>query len=396
MPAPTPRERPDDTLISEKAPPSSQVVSGLLLLACATMALLWANSRWAPQYHALTHLPVAGTTLLHVINDGLMAVFFLLVGLEIKHELQDGALSTVRRATLPVVGALGGMVLPALLYLAVARGTEAQPGWGIPMATDIAFALGIVALLGDRVPAGLRIFLAALAIADDIGAVLVIAVFYTPAVNLAALAATGGILALLFLLNARHVHRVWPYVLLGVALWWAVFASGVHASIAGVLLAFTIPARGSDCVQSRIEHALHTPVGFGIVPLFAFANAGVTLPADVVSFTQQPAVLATMLGLIIGKPVGIFTAAWLAVRLRLAELPRDADWQRVLGVATLGGIGFTMSLFIAALAFGEGTQLDAAKVGVLAGSLLTGASGALLLARRTREGAATLQPTAAR
>lgn len=349
MSAPVTIDRPDDTLISETAPPASQALSGLLLLACALVALLWANSRWADAYHAFTHLPIAGTTLGHAINDGLMAIFFLLVGLEIKHELQDGALSTVRRATLPVVGAIGGMVLPAFIYLAVARGTDAAPGWGIPMATDIAFALGIVALLG-----------------------------------------------VLFLLNARHVHQVWPYGLLGVALWWAVYASGVHASIAGVLLAFTVPARGSDCVQSRIEHALHTPVSYGIVPLFALANAGVTLPPDVVQFTQQPAVLATTLGLVIGKPLGIFSAAWLAVRLRLADLPQDSDWQRVLGVATLGGIGFTMSLFIAGLAFGEGAQLDAAKIGVLAGSLLTGIGGALLLARQARAGVATLEPTLAR
>ena len=396
MSAPVTIDRPDDTLISETAPPASQALSGLLLLACALVALLWANSRWADAYHAFTHLPIAGTTLGHAINDGLMAIFFLLVGLEIKHELQDGALSTVRRATLPVVGAIGGMVLPAFIYLAVARGTDAAPGWGIPMATDIAFALGIVALLGDRVPAGLRIFLAALAIADDIGAVLVIALFYTPSVNVAALAISAALLGVLFLLNARHVHQVWPYALLGVALWWAVYASGVHASIAGVLLAFTIPARGNDCVQSRIEHALHTPVSYGIVPLFALANAGVTLPPDVVQFTQQPAVLATTLGLLIGKPLGIFSAAWLAVRLRLADLPQDSDWQRVLGVATLGGIGFTMSLFIAGLAFGEGAQLDAAKIGVLAGSLLTGIGGALLLARQARAGVATLAPTLAR
>jgi NhaA family Na+:H+ antiporter len=374
----------DDGLISSASLPSSQALSGLLLLLCAAIALVWANSAWSGAYHALWQRPLFGMTLLHVVNDGLMALFFLLVGLEIKHELQDGALSSMRRAALPVVGAIGGMLLPAAIFLLIARGSPAQAGWGIPMATDIAFALGIVALLGDRVPVGLRIFLAALAIADDIGAVLIIALFYTPAVSVAALAATALIMAVLWLLNARHVTALWPYIIGGVALWSAVHASGVHASIAGVLLAFTIPARGHHSVQHRMERGLTIPVAFIVVPLFALANAGVTLPADIMRFAQQPAVIATTAGLVLGKPIGIFAAAWIAVRLRWADLPDHADWFSVLGVATLGGIGFTMSLFIAALAFGDGALLDAAKIGVLAGSLLAGAAGALLLIRRAR------------
>lgn len=371
----------DDGYVSELPPPPSQALSGLILLSCAILALVWANSPWQGSYQQALHASVGGWSALHAINDGLMAIFFLLVGLEIKHELQDGALSSVRKAALPVVGALGGMLVPAAIFTGVALGTPAAPGWGIPMATDIAFALGIVALLGDKVPAGLRIFLAALAIADDIGAVLVIAVFYTPNVSGPALGTTALLMGVLFFMNWRRVERVWPYLLVGALLWFAVYKSGIHASIAGVLLAFTIPSRGDDCVQSRIERALGNPVNFGIVPLFALANAGVTLPGDMLAFASQPAVTATFLGLVIGKPLGICGAAWLAVRFRWAELPRGADWPRTFGVAILGGIGFTMSLFIAGLAFGESTQLDAAKIGVLSGSLVTGVVGAVYLAR---------------
>jgi NhaA family Na+:H+ antiporter len=378
----------EEGYVSEKAPPPSQALSGLLLLLCAAVALVWANSSAQASYHGFLHAEVAGWSALHVINDGLMTVFFLLVGLEIKYELQDGALSSVRKAALPVVGAAGGMLLPAAIYALVAMGTPAARGWGIPMATDIAFALGIVALLGNRVPAALRIFLAALAIADDIGAVLVIAVFYTPSVATLALAAIVVIMLVLFWLNKRQVHAVWPYLMGGLLLWIAVYKSGVHASIAGVLLAFTIPSRGEHSVQHRIEQVLARPVNFGIVPIFALANAGVTLPADVAAFATQPAVTATMLGLLIGKPLGIFGAAWLAVKVRWAELPADCTWGGLFGVAILGGIGFTMALFIAGLAFGESPQLDAAKIGVLCGSLLTGSLGAAVLVRQARRSAA--------
>jgi Na+:H+ antiporter, NhaA family len=383
----------EEGYVSEKAPPPSQALSGLLLLVCATLALMWANSSWQDSYHHLLHVELLGWSALHFINDGLMAVFFLLVGLEIKHEVQDGALSSVRKAALPVVGAIGGMILPAAIYTLVAVGTPAARGWGIPMATDIAFALGIVALLGDRVPAALRIFLAALAIADDIGAVLVIAIFYTPSVATIALAATVAIMLGLFGLNKRHVHAVWPYLLGGLLLWVAVYKSGVHASIAGVLLAFTIPSRGENSVQHRIEHALANPVNFLIVPVFALANAGVSLPADIAAFASQPAVTATALGLLVGKPLGIFGAAWIAVKARVADLPVNCSWSGLFGVAILGGIGFTMALFIAGLAFGDSPQLDAAKIGVLGGSLVAGLVGASVLSRQARRvGAANAAP----
>jgi len=370
----------DDTFISEAPTAPSQALSGVLLLVCAVVAMAWANSRWAPGYEAMISAHLLGWSLQHAVNDGLMALFFLLVGLEIKHEVLDGALASLRQAALPVVGALGGMLVPAVLYSLLARGTPASPGWGVPMATDIAFALGIVALLGDRVPSGLRVFLAALAIADDLGAVLVIALFYTASLSAGALALAAVVFALLLVLNARRVGAVWPYLVLGAVLWYAVFRSGVHASIAGVLLAMAIPARGHANVQDRLEARLQHPVTYGVVPLFALVNAGVTLPHPLAPFVAQAAVPATIVGLVIGKPVGIFGAAWLAVRAGVARLPGDASWGQLFGVAVLGGIGFTMSLFIATLAFGSTGPLDAAKLGILSGSTAAGLAGALLLA----------------
>ncbi len=374
---------PDDGMISERPQPPSQAVSGVILMVCALVAMMWANSPWRASYAALWQTTVGAMSLGHFINDGLMALFFLLVGLEIKQELQSGALASWQRASLPVVGAIGGMLIPAALFVLIARGTPASSGWGIPMATDIAFALGIVALLGERVPAGLRIFLAALAIADDIGAVLVIALFYTPALSWSALAVVAFLMLAVLAIGRRPATSIWWYVLLGSALWFAVLRSGVHASIAGVLLAFVVPTADHRSVGRSFEHALQHPVAFIVLPLFAFANAGVALPSTFESVASDPAVVATAIGLLVGKPLGIFSAAWVAVRLRVAMLPSDADWYRLLGVAALGGIGFTMSLFIAALAF-NGAQLDSAKIGVLAGSLGAGILGAALLVRPAR------------
>ena len=371
----------DETFISDAPTAPSQALSGVLLLGSAVVAMAWANSPWAAGYQAVITLPLLGTSLQHAVNDGLMSLFFLLVGLEIKHELLDGALASIRQASLPVVGALGGMLVPAVLYSLLARGTPAVPGWGVPMATDIAFALGILALLGDRVPSGLRVFLAALAIADDLGAVVVIALFYTSSLAGGALAVAAVVFALLVMLNVRRVGAVWPYLVLGAVLWYAVLRSGVHASIAGVLLAVAIPARGHANVQDRLEARLQHPVTYGVVPLFALVNAGVALPEPLAPFLAHAAVTATMVGLVVGKPVGIFGAAWLAVRAGVARLPEDATWSQLFGVAILGGIGFTMSLFIATLAFGRTGPLDAAKVGILAGSTMAGLAGALWLAR---------------
>jgi NhaA family Na+:H+ antiporter len=413
---------------------ASAPAGGVVLLACAVIAMLWANSPWAPSYHALWDTPItvaigtlsARLTLHVLINDGLMAVFFFLVGLEIKREVLVGDLASFRRAALPVSAAVGGMVVPALLYsLLNARGTGSA-GWGVPMATDIAFALGVLAMLGSRLPSTLRIFLSALAIADDLGAVLVIALFYGGGVTWSALLAAAALLALSVGANAAGVRAPWAYALIGAALWVAILLSGVHATVAGVLLAFTIPSRtridegafvrgarqaltdfhdardpertvlSNEAHQAalhrleelteqaqpplaRLEHGLHGIVTFAIMPLFALANAGVSLHGASALVTT-PVALGVLLGLVVGKPLGISLAAWLAVRARLAERPAGATWRMIHGVSWLGGIGFTMSLFIAGLAFGpdEG-MLTAAKLATFLASVLAGAVGWLIL-----------------
>ena len=416
---------------------------GIVLLACTALALGWANSPWAESYHHLWEtpftvgLPGRGLTLSlhHWINDGLMAVFFFLVGLEIKREMLVGELASPRQAALPIAGALGGMLVPAGMYAALNIGGPGAAGWGIPMATDIAFALGVVALLGPRVPLGLKVFLAALAIVDDIGAVLVIAFFYTAALSWTALAIGGLLLAALVLCNYSGIRHPMAYALLGVGLWICFLASGIHATIAGVLLAMTIPsrtrinedeflARGrmilDDFERScspattvltnarqqhaihelevacehaqapllRMEHALHGIVAFGIMPLFALANAGVHFGGDLLAGLSWSVTAGTILGLVIGKPVGIGLFAWLATRAGVAALPAGADWRKLIGVSCLGGIGFTMSIFIASLAFpGSPALLDSAKVGILAASLVAGLAGWALL--RAGAGAST-------
>ena len=411
---------------------------GIVLLVCTAVALAWANSPWAASYHHIWELEVAvdagplafRSTLHHLINDGLMAVFFFLVGLEIKREVLIGELASFRQAALPAAAALGGMVVPAAIYAALNSGGSGSAGWGIPMATDIAFALGVLALLGDRVPAGLKVFLAALAIVDDIGAVLVIALFYTAGVNWAALGIAGALLFLAIGANAAGVRRPSAYALIGVALWAAVLASGVHATVAGVLLAMAIPSRtrinedefllgarqsvdafergcGPEttvltnreqqealltletlCEQAQAplqvtERRLHGIVAFFIMPLFALANAGVRLSGgELATALASPVTLGVLLGLLLGKPIGITLFSWAAVRMGVATLPSRVTWRMIHGTAWLGGIGFTMSLFIAGLAFpGMPGLLAAAKLGILAASLTAGVCGWILLRR---------------
>jgi NhaA family Na+:H+ antiporter len=406
---------------------------GIVLLVCAAIAIGWANSPWAESYHALWETPItlavgtsgARLTLHQVINDGLMAVFFFLVGLEIKREVLVGELASLRHAALPVSAALGGMVVPAVLYTAVNFGGAGSAGWGIPMATDIAFALGVLALLGDRVPSSLRVFLSALAIADDMGAVLVIALFYSGGVVWSALVAAAALLALSALANAAGVRAPWAYALIGAALWVAVLVSGVHATVAGVLLALTIPSRtridegaflrgarktledfhdartpestvlSSHAHQealyrleelteqaqpplARLEYGLYGVVNFGIMPLFALSNAGVSLRGASEAIASPEAV-GVLLGLVLGKPIGITLAAWLAVKSGLAARP-ETGWRMIHGVAWLGGIGFTMSLFIAGLAFRDSAPLlTSAKLGTFLASVIAGTVGWLLL-----------------
>jgi Na+:H+ antiporter, NhaA family len=371
----------------------SEAASGVVLLAATACALAWANSPWQAEYSwLLRHSVPLGPdkarldlTVHQWINDCLMALFFLLVGLEIKREMLAGELASLRRAALPIAAAAGGMIVPALLYAAFNGSGVGARGWGIPMATDIAFALGVVALLGPRVPISLKVFLAAVAIVDDIGAVLVIAIFYTASIAWANLAVVAGLVILLVILNRAGVRHAAPYLLLGVALWIAVLESGIHATIAGVLLALTIPASGSESESSlleKLEHALETPIAFLVVPLFALANAGVRVGGESFAGLSTTVLAGVVVGLVLGKPLGISLAAWLAVRLRIAALPDGVSWRLLHGVSWLGGIGFTMSLFIGALAFADQALLDSAKIGVLLASCAAAFMGWLMLRER--------------
>jgi Na+:H+ antiporter, NhaA family len=374
---------------------------GVILLAAAILALILDNSPLEWLYDRLLETPVSlrvgrlgiEKPLLLWINDGLMALFFLLVGLELKRELLVGDLSTWRRAVLPLIAALGGLAVPALIYVGVNAGNPAGlRGWAIPAATDIAFAAGVLALLGPRVPASLKVFLLALAIIDDLGAIIIIALFYTQDLAPLALvlALLGGVT--LWGLNRADVRSFAPYVLVAVFMWVCVLKSGVHATLAGVALALAIPLRSSDKSSSvvassmlaRLEHGLQPWVKFLIAPLFAFANAGVSLAGLSLSTALAPVPLGIAAGLFLGKQIGIFTSTWLVVRLGLAELPTGASWRQVYGTAALGGIGFTMSLFIGSLAFPDPSYAVAVRVGVLVGSLASGVLGYALLRSASR------------
>ena len=373
----------------------NEAAGGLVLMAAAALALVVANSPLAPTYFGALESYLGPLSLLHWINDALMAVFFLLVGLEIKREVLDGQLSTWPRRALPGIAAAGGMAVPALIYAAFNWGDPAtMRGWAIPTATDIAFALGVLALLGPRVPTSLKVFLTALAIIDDLGAVAIIAVFYTGDLSLLDLGLAAAVLAVLAGLNRAGVLRLWPYLLLGLALWFFVLRSGVHATIAGVLLAFAIPlhpapGRPDAMAESplhRLEHGLHNPVAFGGVPLFGFANAGVSLAGLGAEALLDNLTLGVALGLLLGKLVGVFGSAALTIRLGLADLPMGAGWAQLAGVSLLCGIGFTMSLFIGMLAFADDPALQSeVKIGILAGSLLAGLAGWGLLRVAPRE-----------
>lgn len=369
----------------------SEALSGILLLAAAVAAIALANSPLAGDYAHATHLPIRfgegswrlDTTLLHAVNDGLMAVFFLVVGLEIKREFLTGELSGKGAAILPVAAACGGAAVPALIYAAFNSGTPAAHGWGIPMATDIAFAVGVLALLGRHVAPVFKVFLTAVAVVDDLIAVLVIAFFYTSGLDLRALAAVAGACALLYVLNRSGVRALAPYLFVGLVLWAAMAKSGVHATIAGVLLGMSVPATGTETSPlRRLEHALHPWVAWGIMPVFALANAGVTVPAGKLSaMLTSPIALGIVLGLFFGKQIGIYGTTFLLARLGVGALPLDARARRSLwGVALLGGIGFTMSLFVSGLAFADEAMTDVSKAAILAGSLISGLAGAAVLA----------------
>ncbi len=412
----------------------SEISGGLLLLFCTIIALVWANSPFAESYFHFWHTKISisfanselNYSIHHWINDGLMAIFFFVVGLEIKREFLVGELSSARQAALPVAAALGGMILPALFYYIFNASTHGADGWGIPMATDIAFVVGLMALLGKNVPIGLKIFITALAIADDIGAILVIAFFYTSNISFISLGIAGGFLILLIGANFLGVRNLIIYTLLGIGLWLAFLQSGIHATIAGVLLAFTIPASArintrefltdgknllndfdkagventnvltneerSSIVQAmeknceriltplqRFEHGLTPWVTLFIMPLFALANAGVAFKKDFFASLMDPISIGIIAGLFFGKQIGIFLFSYLSVKLKFASLPKNVNWTKIYGAAILAGIGFTMSLFIANLAFSEESLLNISKVGILTASLISGVVGFIIL-----------------
>ncbi len=404
---------------------------GIVLLLGALIALAWVNSPWEQSYHDLwetelaldLHLFKIEQHLGHAVNDGLMVLFFFVVGLEIKRELVSGELSSPRRAILPAAAALGGMLGPALIYTAFNIGTETAHGWGIPMATDIAFAVGVLTLLGRRVPAPLKVFLLALAVADDLGGIVVIAVFYTESLSFEALGWAALVLLVILVINRGGVSAIGPYVFLGVLFWAAMLKSGIHATIAGVILAMLTPSRpyytdedfdatlerlqteyalaradgdhdrmqqalaqiedlasGMESPLDRLEHRLAPWTAFVIVPIFAIANAGVAVSGEMLrEAVSSPVTLGVALGLVLGKPIGIFLTSWVCVRLGLAQLPANTSFRQVLGAGMIAGIGFTVALFIAGLSFENPAHLDEAKVGILAASVLAGLLGSAYL-----------------
>lgn len=435
MPGKTPLSTPSRTPIEVLTSPFTrfaklEAAGGILLFAATAIALVWANSPWEHSYHTIWETDITigfGRTVLtwsrhRWVNDGLMSIFFFLVGLEIKRELLIGELSSLRHAAFPFMAAVGGCLVPAVLYLAISHGTPASNAWGIPMATDIAFALGVLALLGDRVPLSLKLFIAALAIVDDIIAVLIIAIFYTEHLNLIYLALGAVGLAICFVANVIGVRKPGIYTLIGILVWFAVMNSGVHATIAGVLLAFTIPCNsvvnksdflsrarrilnlfeamepnssaahtainamedlceGVESPLHRIQHVLQPWVSFVIMPLFAFSNAGVHVLGKLFIAAKNPVAIGVALGLLIGKPFGITAFAWAAEKVKLAARPADISWNQIFASSWVCGIGFTMSLFIAALALPEGDPLNLAKIGTLVASILAGCIGSFFLLR---------------
>lgn len=361
----------------------SEKAGGLVLLACTLISLFLANAGIGPAYQAFFHSSIGGLSLEHWINDGLMAIFFLLIGLELEREVYIGELANIKDALLPIFGALGGILVPAGIYTAFNLGTDTQSGVGIPMATDIAFALGILSLLGKRVPASLKVFLAALAIADDLGAILVIALFYTKTLHVTYLLLALGTFGILLMLNRLKIHILWPYLLGGVLMWALMLQSGVHATITGVLLAFAIPfGKGDHTSPSyHLQHFLHKPVAFGILPIFALANTAIVFSSDWTSALSDANSLGIALGLVAGKPAGILLFAFLAVQLNVCKLPSDLNWKAILGVGQLGGIGFTMSIFITLLAFEDPALVNNAKMVILLASCTAGLLGFLFLRR---------------
>jgi len=357
----------------------SEKSGGLILMGCTVISLILANSVFSAEYLHFWHTNFAGESIEYWINDGLMVIFFLLIGLELEREIYQGELSNIKNALLPIFGALGGMLVPAALYLFFNYGTSTQSGAGIPMATDIAFALGILSLLGNKVPTSMKVFLTALAVIDDLGAILVIAIFYTKTLLWTNLFIALGIFGLLLIFNRLKVKNLIPYLIGGVVMWYFMLNSGVHATITGVLLAFAIPfGNGSKKSTSIVlQQFLHKPVAFIILPIFALANTAIILSSDMGAILAEHYSLGIALGLIVGKPVGIFALSFLAVKFGICKLPEDLNWKSIFAVGFLGGIGFTMSIFVTLLAFEDATIINNAKFIILISSVTAGIIGFL-------------------
>ena len=361
----------------------SEKAGGLILLLCTAFSLVISNTSFSESYFAIWHHPIANHSFEHWINDGLMAIFFLMIGLELEREVYKGELSKFKDAILPISGALGGMLFPALIFLLFNFGTKTQSGIGIPMATDIAFALGVLSLVGNKVPNSLKVFLTALAVIDDLGAIIVIALFYTKTLYFVNLVISLSIFAGLLVLNRMKVNNLWIYLVAGVFMWYFMLNSGVHATITGVLLAFAIPFQDGSkkTISYKLQHFLHKPVVFIILPLFALCNTAIVIGSDWLHNFTEDYSMGIIFGLIIGKPLGIIVFSYLAILFGLAKLPKELSMKKLLGAGFLGGIGFTMSIFISLLAFDNAAIINNAKFMILVASLLSGIVGFLWLKR---------------
>lgn len=365
----------------------SEKAGGIVLIICTAVSMLLANSGFNQGYLNFWNTNIGGHTLSHWINDGLMAIFFLLIGLELEREIYKGELSNIKNALLPVSAAAGGMLVPAAIYFLFNEGTPTQPGIGIPMATDIAFALGILSLLGNKVPTSLKVFLTALAVIDDLGAIIVIAIFYTKTLAVINLLIALGIWCLLFLLNKLKVYNLIPYIIGGVVMWYFMLQSGVHATISGVILAFALPFKdgGEKSSSYILQHWLHKPVAFIILPLFALANTAIVINPGWQQSLTGPLGLGVLAGLIVGKPLGVMLVSFIAVKFGICKLPVDVEWRHILGAGLLAGIGFTMSIFITLLAFDDAATINNAKFFILLASLLSGMLGYMWLRKTLRK-----------
>ncbi|SHI99553.1 Na+/H+ antiporter NhaA [Flavobacterium terrae] len=365
----------------------NEKASGITLLICTLLSILLANSSISETYTHFWHSKIGSFSIEHIINDGLMTIFFLLIGLELEREVYIGELSNLKNALLPISAALGGMIIPALIYFAFTNGTLYHSGIGIPMATDIAFAIGILSLLGNKVPTSLKVFLTALAVIDDLGAILIIAIFYSKQIDITYLLLSLGVFSILLVMNRLKVYKLLPYLIGGVLMWYFMLNSGVHATITGVLLAFAIPFENGEekSISYQLQHWLHKPVSFLILPIFALANTAIVL-----SFSDSNSLFpiyayAIIFGLVVGKPLGIFIFSYLSVHFKFSKLPSDLNWSKIVGVGILGGIGFTMSIFITLLAFTDQSVINNAKFHIILASLTAGLLGLIVLKNILKE-----------